>query len=192
MESYQEKADTLSKRFGISPVEAMKALEECDGDILDAVGQLEAQGIINRASANYSTRIDYSSGSTGYSGQSAGSSFSKSSVNASGSVPSYSTDDSGESGFESFVKFIKELLKKGMNNNFQAERGGKIIIELPVLVLVILLIFGCAVTVPLLIIGLFAGCRYSFKGKELGRQDINNAMNMAADSADRIKKEFRK
>ena len=42
MESYQEKADTLSKRFGISPVEAMKALEECDGDILDAVGQLEA------------------------------------------------------------------------------------------------------------------------------------------------------
>ena len=111
-------------------------------------------------------------------------------MNASGSVPSYSTDDSGKSGFESFVKFIRELLKKGMNNNFQAERGGKIIIELPVLVLVILLIFGCAV--PLLIIGLFAGCRYCFKGKELGRQDINNAMNMAADSADRIKKEFRK
>ena len=39
-------------------------------------------------------------------------------------------------------------------------------------------------------IGLFAGFRYSFIGEELGRESINQAMDKAAEAADRVKEEL--
>ena len=38
-------------------------------------------------------------------------------------------------------------------------------------------------------IGLFAGCRYSFSGAELGRESVNNAMDKAAEAVERVKEE---
>ena len=59
MDSYREKAETLSRQFGISQADAMKALEECDGDIIDTVSILECQGIIKRTSATFNTERKY-------------------------------------------------------------------------------------------------------------------------------------
>jgi len=54
---------------------------------------------------------------------------------------------------------------------------------------VLLLIFAFWVCIPLLVIGLFAGCRYSFSGAELGRESVNNAMDKAAEAVERVKEE---
>ena len=48
-------------------------------------------------------------------------------------------------------------------------------------VLVLLLVFAFWVCVPLLVIGLFTGFRYSFSGPELGRENVNRAMDKAAE-----------
>ena len=42
-----------------------------------------------------------------------------------------------------------------------------------------------------LAIGLFCGLRYSFRGPNLGKESINNAMNRAADAAESVKNEIR-
>ena len=58
-------------------------------------------------------------------------------------------------------------------------------------VLVLLLIFAFWVCVPLLVVGLFVGCRYTFSGAELGRENVNSAMNKAAEVAEKVKEEFK-
>ena len=60
---------------------------------------------------------------------------------------------------------------------------------MPVLVLVLLLLFAFWVCVPLLVIGLFAGFRYSFSGAELGRESVNSAMDKAAEAVEKVKEE---
>ena len=64
-------------------------------------------------------------------------------------------------------------------------------VSLTFVAMVLLLIFAFWVCVPLLVIGLFAGFRYSFSGAELGRESINHAMDKAAEAADRVMGEIR-
>ena len=37
-------------------------------------------------------------------------------------------------------------------------------------------------------IGLFAGCRYSFAGRDLGRENINRGLDKVAEAAEQVKK----
>ena len=46
---------------------------------------------------------------------------------------------------------------------------------MPVTAFVAALVFAFWITFPLLIIGLFCGCSYSFRGPELEKDDINKA-----------------
>ena len=62
---------------------------------------------------------------------------------------------------------------------------------MPVNVFILLLILGFWIVVPLMIVGLFCGCRYAFSGKELGKDNINNAMGKANEFADGIKSEIK-
>ena len=55
--------------------------------------------------------------------------------------------------------------------------------------LALLLIFAFHFCIPALIIGLFAGCRYAFSGEDLGRENLNRAMDAAADAAQQVKAE---
>ena len=61
---------------------------------------------------------------------------------------------------------------------------------LPVTVLVILLLFTFWFTVPLMIVGLFFGYKYSFSGPELGKEEVNRTMDQVSDVVDNLKKEF--
>lgn len=79
------------------------------------------------------------------------------------------------------------LIACGNRNHFVVRRDGRTMLELPVTVLALLGLFAFWVCVPLLVIGLFTGCRYSFSGRELGREGINGALTKAADTADHMK-----
>ena len=73
---------------------------------------------------------------------------------------------------------------------FKVERNEKNMIRIPVTVFVILLVFLFEIVIPLMIIGLFLDCRYSFEGVGEVHVDVNKAMDRAADAADSIKSDF--
>ena len=83
---------------------------------------------------------------------------------------------------------IRRLVACGNRNRFVVRKGDEQLLEMPVTALAILMLCAFWVCVPLLVIGLFAGCRYSFSGKELGRESINSALGKAADAADSMKR----
>lgn len=91
------------------------------------------------------------------------------------------------SGFRNLGEHIRRLVACGNRNRFEVRKGDESLLELPVTVMVIMLLCAFWVCVPLLVIGLFAGCRYSFIGRELGRAGINSALSKAADAADHMR-----
>ena len=91
------------------------------------------------------------------------------------------------SGPKKIGRAIRDLIARGNRNHFVVRRNDATAIELPVTAMVILLLcahWGCIV---LLLIGLLAGCRYSFTGQDLGREDVNDALGKVADAADQVK-----
>lgn len=56
--------------------------------------------------------------------------------------------------------------------------------------LVLLLLFAFWVIVPILIVGLFFGYSYSFRGEITKAVDLNTAFDKAAEAAESVKKEF--
>ena len=93
----------------------------------------------------------------------------------------------GHKGLRNLGDHVRRLIACGNRNRFEVRRGDASILELPVTVLAVLMLCAFWVCAPLLVIGLFAGCRYSFSGEELGREDINSALNKAADAAEHMK-----
>lgn len=128
----------------------MKALEECDGDILDAVSLLECKGVINRTSAAYNP--GKKAASPGYS--SAGVNLRKEST---GTPP---PPQGTKSNAEKIGGRIKELLKKSVEYSFNIYYGEKKWVSMPVIAIIILAVFAFGSTFAILAIGLIAGCRY--------------------------------
>lgn len=90
-------------------------------------------------------------------------------------------------GLKNLGDHVRWLVAWGNRNRLVVRRNGETALELPVTVLAALMLFAFWVCVPLLVIGLFAGCRYSFSGRDLDRQNINGALERAADAADRVR-----
>ena len=96
-----------------------------------------------------------------------------------------------ERGFKALWEGIIALIRRGNRNHLiMQDKQGKQAISLPVTIFVVLLIAAFWVVLPLMVVALFFGCRFSFSGPELGREDLNSAMGKATDFADDIKKEF--
>ena len=152
MDSYREKAETLSRQFGISPTDAMKALEACDGDIIDSVSLLECQGIIKRTSATFNT--DRRTESTG------GSSY--------GEARHVNYDPSSEAdhSFSGFKEKAAGLFRKSIEYKLAVFKGEKNIVELPLLIVIVLALAVFWLTLILLAVGLLAGCRYEISADQ--------------------------
>ena len=90
-------------------------------------------------------------------------------------------------GFKHIGRHIRRLVAFGNRNRFVVRRDGAELLEMPVTALVLLMLFAFWVCVPLMVIGLFAGCRFGFNGRELGSEDINSALARVADAASHMK-----
>ena len=163
-----EMAEKLSEKMGVSLEEAKAALEACDWDMLDAALMLEKEHGAEKEV--YSTRQaekdenEYGKGHRG---------------------PGFLTQIGG---------MIRKVIIRLNRNRFEVRRKNTddTVLDMPVTVLVLLLLFAFWVCVPLLVIGLFAGFHYSFSGEDLGRESINKVMDKAADAADRVVDEIRR
>jgi hypothetical protein len=173
-----ESVDKLRERANVSYDDAKAALEACGDDILEAMIWLEKQGKIpppknggyysskgdKKAEDEYYYRGGYQSG--GYRGSAAADAFGR------------------------FLRVCGRLIHKANTNMLDVRYNDRLIITLPLSVLILLSVFAFWFVIPLLIIGLFIGCRYSFRGADVEKTRINTAMDTAANTADSIKEEI--
>lgn len=171
-----EKVEKIIEKTGVTYEEAKAALESAGEDILDAVVLLEQQGKVKGPSrALYTTKAEDSSEA-----------FQEAAKNYDGE------DEKFGNILVRFLKWCGQLVKKGCENFFIIKKHDEEIINAPVIVLVLFLIFAFWVTIPVLIVGMFFGYRYSFSGGITKSVDVNKACDMAADAAESVKQEFTK
>lgn len=175
-----EQVEKLCKRANISYDEARAALEETNGDILEAIVNLERQGRIQAPSGgSYSTEDTRGNREDNWSNRESDGSYREDNyVNF--------KELAGR-----FINWIRKMVGKGNRNSLVVRKGKSKVMVIPVTILAILMIFMFWVTIPAMVLGLFFGFRYAFSGPDLGRDTVNRAMDSVADVADSIKREVK-
>ena len=166
--THYEMAEKLSEKMGVTLEQATAALEACDWEMLDAALQLERE-LGEARQAAYSTEAEPPK-----------------------DEEAETRKARGRNVVRSLGTLSRDAVNLGNRNRFEVRKGDDVVLELPVTVLVLLLIFAFWVCIPLLVIGLFVGYHYSFSGAELGRDSVNHAMDKAAEVAEKVKEEVTK
>lgn len=176
-----EQVEKLREKANISYDEAKAALEKTNGDILEAIINLEKENRIPPPEGGgyyNSKREDQDSESYGKGTKFKGGS---------------KKDDSISFGelVNKFFKGCGKILEKGNRNSFEVKKDGANVITVPVTVLGVLLLFTFWITVPVIIVGLFFGYRYMFSGPDLGKENVNKTLDSVAEMAENIKREVK-
>ena len=168
-----EKVEKLRQRANVTFEEAKKALDEANGDLLDAMILLEAQGKVE--TAEQTTR------STTYDDQ-------KNYVSVQDTVQRQDRDNKKPLGQK--IKHLCHLIWiKCADNKFMVERKGETVVTLPVWVLIIAVLIAFWTVGVILIVGLFFDCRYAIVGPD-DTTAINDVMDKAGDVVDKVKDKF--
>ena len=178
-----EQVEKLREYANVSYDEAKKALEKNEGDILQALIDLEQEG--KTKSPQDGGKYVYSAAD--YEDSEKTESCGKSKAKSKREEPSAFRDNMNR-----FFKWLGEIIHKGNINLLVVQKHGENIIKLPVTVVVVLLIVGFWVVIPLLIVGLFFNFRYSFEGPDLGSDKVNRMMDNVSQAAENIKQDIKK
>lgn len=171
-----EKVEKIREKTGVSYEDAKAALEANGYDVLDAIVYLEKQGKVPQPKiSSYSTGQEQQSDA-----------FSQAQQTYKKDCQKKSTGDL----LGRFCRFCVRLLKKSCDTTFEITRNDNQVASLPVLLLILCAIFAFWVTLPLLIVGLFFGCRYQFRGFESTSIDINDVCDKASEACENIKQDF--
>ena len=170
-----EQVQKLRERANISYEEAKKALEETNGDMLEAMINLEKQNRIKapEACGYYNSHEDNQDAHK----HGCGNSWHKK-----------CNQDKGSSFGEQVTTFFKwcgKVIHKGNINNFEVLKDDKRILMLPLTALALLLLFALWIVVPLIILGLCFGFRYQFKGPDVDKPEVNRAMDNVSNATAR-------
>jgi hypothetical protein len=190
-----EQVEKLRERANVTFEEARAALDEADGDLLDAVIILERQGKVSAPQGgSYSEESgnDAGDGSGNGSGENADADE-RAKYNdwvKARRERRASEHEHVKSIFSSIIKVIARLFDLGNTNFLDANRHGETVLSCPVTALVLLLAFFFWIIVPLLVLSLFFGWSYRFRGAELGRDAVNNVMAQAENAAEGLKDKF--
>lgn len=150
-----EMIEKLRERAQVTYDEAREALEQADGDLLDALIILERQGKVAppKGGGYYS-----SEGSTAGEQQSQENRQEEQSSEKGATQQSNSVKET----LEKFGNFLLGLLRRGNSTSFEILKDKEHVASFPVTVLAIMLLFAPWVTLPLIVIGLFFGYHYQF------------------------------
>jgi hypothetical protein len=170
-----EQVEKLRERANVSYDEAKAALEQANGDILEALIDLEKKGsVAPPPGGGYYSSEKSRQESTGQSKD--------------GKTGSRPHKEYQESIIRKFFRFCGEMLHRGNINSIDIIKDGEVKTTLSVTILLLLTIFFFWITVPLMVIGLFCGFTYRFRGPDLGKEAVNSAMDTAANAAETLKK----
>ena len=163
-----EMVELLRDKAGITYEEAKEVLEQTNWDPLEAVLLLEKQGRTPPGGGAYSTE-DAREESQPHARK--GHKGAKRAANRLG-------------------RTIHKLVHAGNANHFVITRRGDELLSLPVTAFALILVFTFWFSLIALVIGLFCGLRYSFRGPNLGKQSINDVIDRAADMADSVREDL--
>lgn len=170
-----EKVEKLRETTGVTYEEAKDALEKNDWNILEAVVYLEQQGKIKAPKmSSYSTQAETS----------------QDFVKATKDYDEKSSHMTVGQIADKFFKWCGKMIKKGCENFFEVKKDGKTIVSMPVILLILLFFCSFGFTLLVLIIGLFFGLHYSFRGEITQSVDINSMCDKASETCENIKKDF--
>ena len=163
-----EKVEKLREKANVTFEEAKAALEEANGDLLDAMILLEKQGKAESQRESYSTKDEPSS-----------------------LMIVDEPEKKEKKRGNAFTDKLKALWHKSCENYFVVERNEEKIINIPIWVFIIILIFTWHVTLIAMVIALFVGCRYSFQGAD-DMKIANDVCDKVSEAADKVKEEYKK
>lgn len=158
------KVEKLREKANVSYEEAKAALEQCGWDLLDAIVYLEREGKVPGESAHHSTKAE-----------------------AAASEPEPEQRSRFAERATTFREQVVNLVRIGNRNHFAIHHKGKQVLSMPVTVLVILILCLNAWGLIALAAGLFFGLRYSITGSELGKPEVNEVMDKAANAAENVR-----
>ena len=165
-----EKVERLRANANVSYEEAAAALDACGGDLLDAMILLEKQG--------KAAKPDQSVYSTSYSEQTEYI-----------DVPDQVEKQKKEA--PSLGKVVHTVIRFVKDTTFTISHKGEAMFRMPTWIMAILLLMFWKVLLPVGVIVLFFGIRYSFDGSE-NADAANQVLGKAGDIAEDMKKEFHK
>jgi hypothetical protein len=178
-----EQVEKLREYANVSYDEARKALENADGDILQALIDLEQQGKVNPPQGGG----EYHSG-----GITVSESTQKEEYKQENSQTKYKDEKSAFSrNMGRFFRWVGSVIHKGNRNAFVVEKNGASVMRLPITVLVLLLCFAFWVVIPLMVVGMFFSFRYYFQGPDITSSKVNDAMDTVANAAEEIKNDIK-
>lgn len=158
-----EKVEKLREKTNVTYEEAKTALEQNNWDLLDAIVQLEREGKVSGGAAHHSTKAEETAAEPE-------------------DPKSRFAERAG-----TFRDQIRKIIAIGNRNQFAIHHNGRQILSMPVTVLVILLLCLNVWGLVALAAGLFFGLRYSVIGSELGKPEVNDVMDKAADAAENMR-----
>jgi hypothetical protein len=159
-----EQVEKLKKYTGVSYAQAKEALEQTDGDILEAVILLEKQQKIQPHGEKTVIETKF-----------------EEKKNDSDKSEKKSKDSELNETFRDLGRFLKDLLHKGNTNRFDVIKDKKVVMMIPMTLFVLLILFAFWFMLPLLVIGLFFGYGYRFSGADLEKTNVNEAVDKVSD-----------
>ena len=182
-----EQVEQLRAHAAVSYEEARRALEACDGDLLDALILLEREG-----------RIPPGGGRGAFFTTQPGAA-----PEPPPSGPTRGPEASGREERGSWRARLRELLAAAVDllrhctvNQFEVWRNGERMTALPVLILILLVLVAYWISLPLLVVGLFFGCKYRFSGPDLDKNRVGEVVNQVSakvgDAVGQVRDEFKR
>lgn len=169
-----EKVEKLRKKTNVSYEEAKAALEANNWNMLDAIVHLEKQGKVNgHKNTSYSTHYEEPEHFEKNASQ-----YEEKSTPFRDSV-------------KKFFKWCGNVIKKGNAHYLDIEKKGEHFLSVPITLLAIFVLIAFWAVIILLVIGLFLGCGYSFRGPNFKADNVNSAMDKASQTAEHIKNDFK-
>ncbi len=161
-----EKVEKLREKANVTFEEAKAALEEANGDLLDAMIILERQGKADERRESYSTKDD-------------------------ATLMVVDEPEKKEKHGNAFTDKLKVLWHKSCENYFVIEKEDEVILNIPIWVFIVILLLTWHVTLVVMVVALFFGCRYSFKGVA-EMKTANDVCDKVSEAAEKVKEEYNK
>ena len=167
-----EKVEKLRERANISYEEARAALEANDWDLLDAMVELEKNGRTEspkqeQYSTSYDKQEEY--------------------------IPVQEKVEQQQNERPRIGRSISDAVRSFFricrDNAFCVKRHGDEVLRVPLLATVVILLFTWRIMLPVALIALLFGFRYSFEGKD-ELKDANDLMESAGIAAESLKEGF--
>ena len=175
MMNSMEMIEKLREYANVTYEEAKAALDEANGDLLEAVILLERQGKTKKPEQSQSIHKIKEEEQLLY------------------PIVPEQTEQQEKKASDVFGRKAGRAVKKMVNilkrNSFRVARNEEVLFQMPAWVFALILLFFWETVIPIMLIALFFGIRYSFTGED-DLSSANDFMDKAGDMVDEVRSGF--